>query len=140
MEAEPVDERSKGWLKGCSIGCGGLALVSILGLVVVSVRTLVPLRSASRARAQLEARFGPPESFVPAADGAIPAERIQHFLDVRGSLDEPCARFRSAQLKMRRVETLEGEEKGRLDAAFCPATAGIEMDRDSGRAMIIALY
>jgi hypothetical protein len=103
-------ERSRGWLKGCAIGCGVLALVPILGLLIVSVRTCVPLRSASRAQARLEALFGPPESFVPPPDGVVPAARIQAFLVVRRSLAEVCQHAEAMQQQMQRVEKLDGAD------------------------------
>jgi hypothetical protein len=86
-----------------------LALIPILFLLVIGVRTCVPLGAAGRSRAQLDERFGPPESFAPTADGSIPAERIRAFLEVRGKLTAPCEQFEMMQSKMRRVDELDEE-------------------------------
>jgi hypothetical protein len=126
-----MGEGTRSLLKGCATGCGALVLVVIVALAVVTVRTCVPLQSAGRARARLEARFGPPESFTPAPDGAIPAERIETFLIVRRTLAPLCERFDSAQGKMRSVgeldekETPSGREVADTTKGFAEVAAGI---------------
>jgi hypothetical protein len=118
-----VGEKSRGWLKWCSIGCGVLVLIPILVLLVISVRTCVPLGIANRTRAQLDEQFGPPESFTPTDDGSIPAERIRAFLEVRGKLAAPCKQFEIMQAKMRRVDGLD--EKAPSGKEMVGATKGL---------------
>jgi len=99
-QKERLGENSHGWLKGCALGCGALALIPVLAIVIVSARTFFPLRAAGRAQAELEAHFGAPETFVPGPDGAIPPERIETFLEVRQAMNEPCERMESLRATM----------------------------------------
>ena len=103
-------KKSKGWLKGCAIGCGVLVLIPVLIVLAVSVRTCVPLRTASRDLGRLEEKFGPPGAFAPPADGAIPDPRIGAFLEVRQAMMAPCERFQGLWEKMERVEQLDEAE------------------------------
>lgn len=86
-----------------------LALIPVLVLLVVGLRTCVPLGNAGRARTELDERFGPPEAFTPSADGSIAAERIQAFLEVRGKLGALCEQLEDMQVKMRRVDEIPEE-------------------------------
>jgi hypothetical protein len=103
-------EKSKGWLKGCAVGCGVLVLIPVLIVLVVGVRTCAPLRSANRDLARLEERFGPPDAYTPTADGAIPADRVQVFLEMRESMRGLCERMQGTWEQMRRVEQLDESE------------------------------
>ena len=99
--------KSKTWVKGFALGCGGVLLIPIGIVTLVGVRTLVPLRTASRNLDLLESRFGSAESFRPALGGAIPGDRVDAFIDVRLSLEDSCNRFAAMQKRMQRVETLD---------------------------------
>jgi hypothetical protein len=90
-----------------------VALIPVLALVVVSVRTCVPLGIAGRARVQLDEQFGPPESFTPSSDGSITAARVRAFLEVRGKMAASCEQFEIMQAKMRRVEAIDEEAPSR---------------------------
>lgn len=125
-----MGERRRGWLKGCALGCGTLSLIAVLGLLAVTLRTCVPLGSASRARSTLDDRFGPPEAYRPAPDGSIPAERIEVFLDVRADLRASCAEFEALRAKMERVENLDehpasGREVAGITRGFASVAVGI---------------
>ncbi len=81
-----------GWLLGCGIGCG----VLLLGAILLGVAGAFWMRGMLRgfddaveARARIEERFGTAGEFTPAADGSIPASRMEAFLAVREALGPP---------------------------------------------------
>ncbi|MFQ5718594.1 MAG: hypothetical protein ACE5IK_03510 [Acidobacteriota bacterium] len=77
-------------LVGCGIGCGGLLLLAVISGVggVMWVRgTMAGFNEAIDVRQQIEARHGPAEAFVPAADGAISPSTMTAFLAVRTATD-----------------------------------------------------
>jgi hypothetical protein len=84
----PRQEKKKAskWLVGCGIGCGAIVLI-VIALIVGStifLRGMVEsFESAVEIREVLDERFGEVGSFVPPADGAIPADRMEKFLTVR---------------------------------------------------------
>ncbi len=123
-----MGQQPRGWFRGCTCGCGLLLLLSFMALLTIGVRTCVPLRHAERSRAELDERFGPPESFTPAADGSIPADRLQRFLEIRGRLADQCVKFTTMQTKMQRVDGIGDEEpsgKTVVDATKGLASVGI---------------
>jgi hypothetical protein len=83
-------KRSK-WLWGCGLGCAGL--LALFVIIVVLGASLVKdsrrgFEAAENTRRNLEERFGAPGDFIPAADGSIPAERLEIFLAVREATQE----------------------------------------------------
>ena len=77
---------AKNWLIGCGLGCGllialgvGLGAAGYFGVRHVAKRA----EGLEAARDSLVARFGPPEAYVPPADGSLPPERIEAFLMAR---------------------------------------------------------
>jgi len=105
-----VGEKRINWLKGSAIGCGVLLAFPLLAVIVVSLRTWVPLRASGKSLAQLEERFGAQDAYVPAADGAIAGPRILAFLDVRRALKGLCDEFDAAQGTFHSVDTFDPEE------------------------------
>jgi len=83
-------------LLGCGVGCGlvivVLVVLSLAGSFYVS-RFFSEAREAGRSWRELVSAHGEAEQFVPAPDGAVPAERVELFLSVRESLREPQARL-----------------------------------------------
>jgi len=74
------------WLIGCGIGC--LVIVGIVVTLAVAsgvfLRNSVKgLQEASDTREELDRQYGQPGEFRPAADGSIPADRMEIFLAVR---------------------------------------------------------
>ena len=116
-------KKPRGWFRGFAVGTGVLVLIPVLLLLVVGVRTCVPLGAAGRARTRLDERFGPPGSFTPSADGSIPHERIRAFLEVRGKLAAPCKQFETLQASMRRIDQLD--EEAPSGAELVGATRGL---------------
>jgi hypothetical protein len=79
------------WLLGCGLGCAGfLVLIVLVVMVGISLRrtAMRSFEAAEAIRVDLEKQFGAPDDFVPAADGAIPAERLEIFLSVREATQE----------------------------------------------------
>ena len=83
-----------------------LASIPLVAILVVTVLTMIPLGSAGRARAELETRYGDPSEFTPSADGAIAADRIRVFLEVRRELEETCDTFRAMLIPMDRLDEI----------------------------------
>jgi hypothetical protein len=110
LRLPPVGEQRINWLKGSAIGCGVLLAFPLLAVIVVSLRTWVPLRASAKSLAHLEERFGAQDAYVPAADGAIPGPRLLAFLDVRRSLVGLCDEFDAAQGTFHSVDALDAEE------------------------------
>ena len=75
------------WLKGCGIGCG------------VAIReTLVE-------------RHGSVNDFTPRADGEIPADRMDAFLQVRRAVQEHCAEIGATDAGIEAMDRLDDQEK-----------------------------
>jgi hypothetical protein len=76
----------KKWLIGCGLGCGffialglGLGAAGWYGVRHVARRA----ESIEATSDSLAVRFGPPESYAPPADGSLPADRLEAFLEAR---------------------------------------------------------
>ncbi|RKZ12323.1 hypothetical protein DRQ50_12100, partial [bacterium] len=76
----------KKWLAGCGIGCGLMILIAggIGTCGYFSVKKISDrAESLDEGFTTLRESYGAPGAFVPAADGAIPAARVELFLSVR---------------------------------------------------------
>ena len=75
------------WVLGCTAaGCGTVVLFIALfiGWSVMGVRSMTKgFNDAVELRSEIEQNFGGREGYVPPADGAIPADRMEAFLAVR---------------------------------------------------------
>jgi hypothetical protein len=98
------------WLKGC--GCGCLALVILVVLLTVWGGTKMsgPFNDAVDARESLVEQFGAQEDFTPLADGTIPQERMETFLQIRQSMMEVCGSITDTFGAIQSMEELDGEE------------------------------
>jgi len=84
------------WLVGCGIGCAVLVVLCLcfLGGGIYYINRLAGgVDQAIETRAVLNERFGDPVDYVPPADGAVPAGRMETFLAVRRSLQPLCEKF-----------------------------------------------
>jgi hypothetical protein len=78
--------KKSNWLLGCGLGCVGIiaviVMLALLGIFLLR-GTRRGFEAADITRKNLEEKFGAPGDFVPAANGSIPAERLEIFLAVR---------------------------------------------------------
>ena len=105
-----MPEDSKGCLKGCLIGCGAAVLIAVLLPILGGYFMVRPFRSAIDTRETLEKKFGADEDFTPAPDGAIAADRIERFLQVRSALADVSRRVTEASAQLQRMEDFDDEE------------------------------
>ena len=85
----------KQWMVGCSVGCLGIALLSIGGCVLFGYTVTQPFRNAVDTREQLVAEQGSQESYTPPPDGVVSDDRVQVFLRVRAAIQPTCAALKS---------------------------------------------
>lgn len=124
---------AKNWLIGCGVGCGFLI---VLGLGLGAAGFYGVKHVAKRADrieatgAALAERFGPPESYVPPADGSLDPARIEAFLDARRRMAP--ARERTAKS----LAVLDGSAGGGVPAKivaganFVPTLLSFMEERD----------
>lgn len=80
---------AKKWVVGCGIGCGLMVIIAggIGTCAYVSVKKIADgAEGMEEGFETLDAAYGGVGEFVPEADGAIRAERMEVFLDVREDL------------------------------------------------------
>lgn len=124
---------AKNWLIGCGVGCGflivlglGLGAAGFYGVRHVAKRA----DRIEAAGAALAARFGPPESYVPPADGSLDPARVEAFLDARRRM--ATARERTAKS----LAVLDGSGGGGVAAKivaganFVPTLLSFMEERD----------
>ncbi|ANM30719.1 hypothetical protein ABI59_15740 [Acidobacteria bacterium Mor1] len=87
MSEKQSKARFPRWVLGCSAaGCGTVVLLVALfiGWSVMGVRSITKgFSDAVELRSEIEENFGGREGYVPPADGAVPADRMEAFLAVR---------------------------------------------------------
>lgn len=135
-------ERKRSWLKGCLIGCGAIVFLAIIvvgGCIGVMVkRTGEGFDTAAEARETLEAQHGDPTSFVPWADGRVPADRIETFADIqeatlgaRTALANAFAGLPMTPERARELEDQQGMEKVR--SILSVVRSGVGLGRSIGK-------
>jgi len=95
------------WLKGCALGCGGLILLTILGLVIMAGILSISGGKTIKAREKLETAYGAAADFTPWPDGRVPPDRLERYLAVRRELFAHCEAFTAAAAKFRAMEALD---------------------------------
>jgi len=83
--------KKSNWLLGCGLGCAGIVAVFVLLGILAGFLARDARRgfdTAVATRKNLEEKFGAPGDFTPAADGSIPAGRLEIFLSVREATQE----------------------------------------------------
>ncbi len=141
---------AKKWAIGCGIGCGlfiiiagGIGTCGYLGVKKITDRA-DDLEASSEA---LVEAYGEPGEFTPAADGAIPAYRLELFLAIREDLAETGGELAGI------LETLDGEGSGGVIAKvkaglnlvpgifdFVEARNGVLMERGMGLGEYTHIY
>jgi hypothetical protein len=98
---------SRSWPKGCALGCGGLILLTILGLVIMAGILSISGGKTIKAREKLETACGTAADFTPWSDGRIPPDRLERYIAVRRELFPRCAAFMAAADKFRAMAALD---------------------------------
>jgi hypothetical protein len=96
--------------KGCAIGCGVAVLVSVVTVVGCGVTLVAPFKSAQDTREKIEEAYGVQEDYRPRPDGAIPDDRLDAFLAVRGELMEHCRGFDETFDQFERMEEIDDQD------------------------------
>jgi hypothetical protein len=117
-------------------GWGIVILVLVLAVTVVVVLLGGVVCEVKRTEQAVNDLYGDAPSFVPAADGAIPPERVEAFLRVRERVFEHCTEF---QDRLTELAGLDAEDKA--DSLSTPRIAresvgGIKMMFRFGRTFL----
>lgn len=102
---------SRGWLKGCGIGCGVVVLLAVLISVGGSIVMIKPFRDAVEVGETLVERYGDANDFSPWPDGGIPPERLDAFLLVRRAVQENCAEIGAIDTGIEAMDRLDDQER-----------------------------
>ena len=76
--------------KGCAILAAVVLGLPLLVVAVVGAKTWVPLQRAGEALDELDKNLGHEAAYQPLPSGAIPAERMDIFLELRTVLVTAC--------------------------------------------------
>lgn len=106
-----MSDESKGYLKGCLIGCGVAVLLAIIVPIVGGLMMIGPFRYAIDTREEIEERFGDESAFTPSVDGSIPADRLEAFLEVRNAIAKVSSKLEAASAQMRRMDEFDDQEE-----------------------------
>ncbi|MBN2171673.1 MAG: hypothetical protein JW819_10190 [Candidatus Krumholzibacteriota bacterium] len=101
--------RGTKWLVGCGAAGGAVILIVILVGYFLVRGAIREVRQVVEVQQELVERLGAPESFVPAADGDVPPDRLDRFLAVRASLLGPGDRLRDGLADFPPDEMLDGD-------------------------------
>ena len=99
--------------KGCLLGCG---CVTVIGLAAVGggAAYIVPMfgkfDNAVEKRKALVEKYGEQDEFTPALDGAVPADRLDTYLEVRRGLRPFCDRFDDTMGRIERISEREHDD------------------------------
>jgi hypothetical protein len=100
--------------KGCAILAAVVVGVPLLVVAVVGVKTWVPLQRAGEALDELDQNLGYEAAYRPGPSGAIPAERMDLFLELRTVLVTACDEYGGVQRGFDSVAELESKDSGNL--------------------------
>jgi hypothetical protein len=95
--------RGQRWLAGCGVGCGVLLLGGVGAFVIAALylqHTFGGIGRAARSQEALTAELGDLDAYVPAADGAPEAERLETFLEVRQATADGRARVEAVVARL----------------------------------------
>lgn len=81
-----MSEPRKNKRKGCLLGCGLAIALLVVAVIALWFGPLKYVRQAKQVEQTLVDTLSPVSEFVPAADGAIPSDRLELFLQVRQNL------------------------------------------------------
>jgi hypothetical protein len=96
--------------KGCAILAAVVVGVPLLVVGIVGVKTWMPLQRAGEALDELDRSLGHQAVYQPGASGAIPAERMELFLELRTELVTACDEYGAVQKGFDSVAELESRD------------------------------
>lgn len=105
-----MTEGSGSWVRGCGLGCAGIAVLAVVAVIGMTVSLRSGFDEAHARRQQLEERSAGETPFTPAPDGTIPADRLEAFLVVRDALAPVRAEFDARDDETAEFERLADEE------------------------------
>jgi hypothetical protein len=121
MPAKRTAKKPSKWLLGCGIGCTALVMIA-LGLMGGGLYYFSQLGGgvdkAIEIRGTLTERHGDPEAYAPAPDGALPAERLETFVQVRQALLPMCPRFEGSFGRLDEMDEQEDISSRELFGVF----------------------
>lgn len=100
--------------KGCLILVAVVLAIPLFILGGVGVKTWLPLREAKETLTELDQSLGDDAAYIPTPSGAIPAERMELFLELRAVMVAACADYGEVQVGFDSVAELETKEEGDL--------------------------
>jgi len=96
--------------KGCAILAAVVVGVPLLVVSIVGVKTWVPLQRAGEALDELDQTLGHATAYRPAPSGAIPADRMDLFLELRTGLVAACDEYGGVRRGFDSVAELESKD------------------------------
>lgn len=103
------------FLKAAGIGCGVLAALVVLGMILVWLQFSILSRRAVETREQVERAFPTQADFTPWLDDAIPPVSMEKFLAVRRSLQPLCEEFAGLRGGFESLERRTTAMQGEMD-------------------------
>ncbi len=88
-------------------GCGIAAALALIAIVLTVYFVGRPVREAKHTEQLVNDRFGYAPTFVPRADGSVPAERLEAFLRIRERVLQHCAGFQATLEDAGHLDRLE---------------------------------
>jgi len=98
--------------KGCLILVAIVLAIPLFILGGVGVKTWLPLREAKETLTELDRSLGDGAAYIPTPSGAIPAERMELFVELRAVMVAACADYGEVQEGFDSVAELETKDQG----------------------------
>ena len=109
-----MNETREKWLIGCSIGCAVIIILLLLGGVGVFQffkSMFIDFKHAKESQKILMTQFGEISEYTPPADGTIPADRLDAFLETRDRMNEVRDELVESFRALQELDRKEDEEK-----------------------------
>ncbi len=104
------DHGNRSRTNGCALVVAALLAVPLVVVGVVALRTWIPLQLAGRSLDELDRTLGTEARYTPPPLGAIPAGRMDRFLELRASLMRSCEDYAVLREGFEAVASLDSTE------------------------------
>lgn len=104
-------DNGRGCLGQTLLGCGAVILLAIGLAVVLTVAVMRPFSDAADDHETLDARYGDRSEWSPSADGSVPQQRIEAFLDVRRAVHPLCDDFTAAEEQIASMQRFDEQQE-----------------------------